>query len=106
MFANISSVDKKFKAQGYTKTAETEHGVVYIRSERFGISELRVYKTSDDILTESVYTLAYGTDNRKVPYALSYKTLKLIDKKIREMKKSYNWVMCDDDTRSRNTDTE
>ena len=102
-----TTIDKKLKAQGYIKVTESEYGAVFIKAERFGVAEIRIYKTSDDVLVESVFTMMNnGTGYRTTQYAMSYKILKLIDRKIRELRKQYNWGEPDDDTRSRETDTD
>ena len=99
-------IDKKLKAQGYIKVSETEYGAVFVKAERFGVAEIRIYKTSDDVLVESVYTLmSNGSGYKTIQYAMSYKILKLVDRKIRELRKQYNWGEPDDDTRSREADT-
>lgn len=100
-----TTIDNKLKHHGYIKISESEYGAVFIRTERFGVSEIRIFKTSDDVLVESVYT--FMAEQRTTQYAISYKVLKLIDRKIRELKKTYGWVVndTDDNTRSRKADT-
>ena len=101
-----TATDRKLKAQGYIKVSETEYGAVFVKAERFGVSEIRIYKTSDDVLIESVFTMMNnGTGYRTSQYAMSYKILKLIDHKIRELRKQYHWSDPDDNTRNRETDT-
>lgn len=101
-----TATDRKLKAQGYIKVSETEYGAVFVKAERFGVAEIRIYKTSDDVLIESVFTMMNnGTGYRTSQYAMSYKILKLIDHKIRELRKQYHWSDPDDNTRSWETDT-
>lgn len=101
-----TAIDRKFKSQGYTKISESEYGVVYVKSERFGIAEIRIYHTSSDILIESVYTLGHTSIPKTIHYALTYKLLKLVDRKIRELKRKYQWGdEPSDDSGSRETDS-
>lgn len=100
-------IDRKLKAQGYIKVSESEYGAVFIKAERFGVAEIRIYKTADDVLVESVFTMMNnGTGYKTTQYAMSYKILKLIDRKIRELRKQYQWSDPDDNTRSRKADTD
>ena len=101
-----TTIDRKLKHQGYIKVSESEYGAVFIRSERFGISEIRIFKTSDDVLIESVFTMMNnGTGYKTTQYAMSYKVMKLVDRKIRELRKQYHWGDSFDDTGSREADT-
>lgn len=102
-----TAIDRKLKAQGYIKVSESEYGVVFVKAERFGVAEIRIYKTSDDVLIESVFTMMNnGTGYRTSQYAMSYKILKLVDRKIRELRKQYQWSDPNDNTRSREADTD
>ena len=49
--------------------------------------------------------MSNGNGYKTIQYAMSYKILKLVDRKIRELRKQYNWGEPDDNTRSRETDT-
>lgn len=102
-----TAIDRKLKAQGYIKVSESEYGAVFVKAERFGVAEIRIYKTSDDVLIESVFTMMdNGTGYKTTQYAMSHKVLKLVDRKIRELGKQYQWSVSDDNTGSRKADTD
>ena len=103
----MANTDNRLKYHRFTKVSESGYGATYVSSTDLGQIELRIIHIESDILVESAYHVLKADNTYAVlPYALSYKVLRLVDKKIRELSKKYNWGVSDAEySGSRNTDS-
>ena len=103
----MANTDNRLKYHRFTKVSENNYSATYVNSTEFGQIELRIIHIESDVLVECAYHVLRADNTYTVlPYALSYKVLRLVDKKIREMSKKYNWGVSDAEySGSRNTDS-
>ena len=81
-------LDEKLKENGWLLDKKDSNGIVYKKSiwSRFYIKHKFVEILHNQII---VYTLCDGLD--KEPARLTYKELRLFEKKFKQLKKEYGW---------------
>ncbi len=82
------NLDRKIKEAGWLLDKKDDNGIVYKKSmwTRFYTKHKFVEILHNQII---VYTLCDGLD--KEPARLTYKELRLFEKKFKQLKKEYGW---------------